>query len=225
MSFRSETSATLRSLALLAFALACSIAQAALVTPGQQDIPIEEIAFEFTPPVVQQTADFSLSVPGGGTVTVRLTDAVGLVDGAYAFETRFIVLSAPVGLVVDKAVRTNYAGFTTDARPEPDRGGDAVPTTATRSPSPGSGVQFNFVGDQQVAAGTNGSSFFAILTNATDYEKVGELQLGMGDLLLPPIAVFSPVPEAEQWVVLLAGIGLLVALTRRRGLRRSGRPI
>jgi hypothetical protein len=204
----------------VAATLCCSPANATLVSPGERDIPIHDVAFELAI-VDEKSRPFRLDQ---GQLEGVVTDLVELVNGSYAFETRVVITKAPQGFLVDRVLRTDYGYFTTDARPEPDRLGVQFPLTASRSILPGSTLQFNFLtdeSDQRIPVGAAGSSFFAILTDATAYAEVGQLWLGSGDQpLFGPITVFSPidspVPEPAQATLLLAGVALLIAISRSR---------
>jgi hypothetical protein len=198
--------------AVLAVALWFPLAHAEVVLPGQSNVSISEHSFEFGV-VEQKPRDFNF-----GGVSAHIIDSVLSVNGFLAFETQITILSAPSGFLLDQVSRTNYAGFTTDAQPEPDRGGVLFPETANRSDLPGATVTFNFLADQRVPV-DGISSFFVILTNATNYREVGELRLGSGGEFFGPLTVFSPVaaiPEPGQWFFLMGGIGLLGAMSRRR---------
>jgi hypothetical protein len=202
----------------LAATLCCSFANATLVTPGDSNVPIHDVVFDPTT-IDQKSRPFQLD---HGRIEGVLTDLVERVNGSYAFETRVVITKAPEGFLVDRVLRTDYGGFTTDARPEPDRLGVQFPLTASRSTLPGATVQFNFLSDQSVQripVSPAGSSFFAILTDATAYAEVGQLRLGSGvQPLFGPITVFSPirspVPEPAPATLLLAGAALLIALSR-----------
>jgi len=200
------------SVAVFAAALWFPVAHAAVVLPGQSNVPIAEISFDIDV-VEQKLRPFTF-----GAVSGTIVDSVLTVNGFLAFETQVLIGPAPDDFLIDRVLRTNYAGFTTDARPEPDRGGSQFPETADRSDLPGSAVTFNFLGDHRISAPDDSSSF-VIITNATSYREVGELRLGSGNNLFGPITVFSPVaaiPEPGQWFVLLAGLGLLGAIPRLR---------
>jgi len=219
MSITPKTTLTLRAVGALAATLLCSAAQATIVVPGGDVSIVPEEFFEGTR-VVTTPRSFSVAF-GSGTISGTVRDNLFLLPGdVYGFETQLIISQAPAGVSVDKVVRTDYAGFTTDARPEPDLGGSQEPTRASRSASPGSSVSFIFLGDNKVTVGPSGSTAFVILTNAPDFAEVGQLRLGSGDTFSDPIAVYSPVgvpvPEPAQWLTIVAGLGLLGTLARRR---------
>src|SRR3954447_7128425 len=127
-------------------------ANAEVVLPGQSNVAISESSFDFDA-IEQKTRNFTF-----GDVSGQVIDSVISVNGFLAFETQILILSAPSGFLLDQVSRTNYAGFTTNAQPEPDRGGVLFPETANRSNLPGSTVTFNFLANERVPAGGSGSS-------------------------------------------------------------------
>jgi hypothetical protein len=236
MSFNWKTPSVRCAFSLVAVALCITSVRAAVIEPGQQNVRIRDIAFD-PMAVDSKERDLPISIPGVGSFNIHVIDVVFSVDGLLGFGTQVRIDIPPPGdpqlpadFKLDRILRTNYAGFSTDARPQPDVGGFFSPATASRSPFPGSPfpgstVQFNFlehdplnpnIVDMRIAPGVGGSSFFVILTNATRYAEVGQLQAGSGDLLFGPLSVFSPIPEPGQWAMLLAGLGLLVTVIRRR---------
>jgi len=201
------------SAAVFAASLWFPVAHATVVLPGQSNVPIADLSFDFDP-VVQKSRTFDF-----GGFAGHVIDSVISVNGFLAFETQVVIDSAPSNALIDQVRRTHYTGFTTDARPEPDRGGGLFPETTDRSDLPGDAVTFNFLGNQRLGSGS-ATSFFVVLTNATNYREVGELRLGSGGEFFGPLTVFSPVaaiPEPGQWLFLLTAAGLLAALSRRRG--------
>src|SRR5689334_20244653 len=122
--------------AALLVALWFPLANAEVVLPGQSNVPIAEHSFDFDV-VEQKPRDFNF-----GGVFAHVVDSVISVNGFLAFETQVSIVSAPSGFLLDQVARTDYAGFTTNAQPEPDRGGPLFPETANRSGLPGSTVTF-----------------------------------------------------------------------------------
>jgi hypothetical protein len=203
--------AALRIAAVLLALLFSGLANATLLAPGDTNVPIIEKAFDATP-IIQKSRPFTF-----GNVSGTVTDAVISVDGFLAFETQVTLTDAPSTFSVDQILRTSYAGFTTDARPETDRGGPRAPSFGDRS-ADGSIVSFDFT---DAITTTGSSSFFVILTNATKFAETGTLQLGSGGELSPSITVFTPVasvPEPSECAMLVVA-GALLALRLRRSRR------
>jgi hypothetical protein len=207
----------------LVAAVACSAAApAAIILPGQHDVPIRERTFDNIA-VIDAARSFAFDT-ALGHVEGQITDAVRDVDGKYAFITRVLLTQAPAGFSINQVLRTDYAGFLTDARPQPDLGGLERPRTAGRSDAPGSSVEFNFLPGEEITLAES-SSYFAILTDATEYTE-GQLRLRAGNELLGPITVFSPfrsvVPEPQQWILLIAG-AVLMAMRVYAAFKRPAR--
>lgn len=201
--------AALRIAAVLLALLSSGLANATVLFPGDTNVPIIEKAFDATP-IIQKSRAFTF-----GNVSGTVTDAVISVDGFLAFETQVTLTDAPSTFSVDQVLRTSYAGFTADARPETDRGGPHAPSFGDRS-ADGSVVSFDFTDGITT---TGSSSFFVILTNATKFAETGTLQLGSGGELSPPITVFTPiaaaVPEPSEYAMLVIAGGLLALRLRR----------
>jgi hypothetical protein len=212
----------------LAVAVVCMTvwqsAHAIILAPGDDKIHIFEEIFDSTQ-VISKTRAFSIDLGSGQTAEGHITDRVLRLDtGFLGFETRIFVDSAPGSFFIDKAGRSSFADFITDVRTEPDRGGSFTPDTASRSIISGSDVQFNFTGDP-LPVNPQGTSFFAILTNATEYAETGLFRAGYlsgtNAKLSVPITVFAPagpgttpVPEPTTWGMLIAGLLMLGAIAR-----------
>jgi hypothetical protein len=198
-------------------ALWCISVAAEPLAPGATNVPIVEQHFEINP-VAQTSRLFKFTVDMH-VISGNVVDIVHRQpNGTLVFETEVTIdpVAQPT-FEIDRVGRTKYEGFSTDAFPEPDRGGSLFPETADRSAS-GSQVTFNFLNGNRLLEDGAPSSFFAISTDATRYAEVGELFLhiaGVGSL--PGIPVYSPVPEPAHVAWLLAGGTLLVLSLRRRG--------
>jgi len=223
MRLNADIGSALRACLYFLLTLSCSVAHAVVINPGQSVTFTKEEPFdpsEHAPPPSFANRPFTIDFGGGSILHGHIIDNVLIVNGTLAFETEvFIDSGAPSG-ALQSLSRTNYAGFTTDVRPEPDRGGSLVPNQAQRSALSGSSVQFNFDNSTPPDIRGSSSSFFAILTNATQFAEVGTFQVGVGGYLSDPLPVFSPVgvpvPEPTAWVTLLAGIGLMAGIALRR---------
>jgi hypothetical protein len=217
-----DIGSALRTCLFLLLTLSCSLTYAVVINPGQSVTFGKEEPFdpsEHAPPPSFANRPFSIDFGGGSILQGHIIDNVLIVNGTLAFETEVFIDSGPSG-ALQSLSRTNYAGFVTDVRPEPDRGGSLVPNQAQRSSPPGSSVQFNFDNSTPPDIRGSSSSFFAILTDATQFAEVGTFQVGVDGRFSDPLPVFSPVgvpvPEPTAWLTLLAGIGLAAATAVRR---------
>jgi len=231
----SKLSATALGAALLVSVLPSAFA--VVLNPGAS-VPLNGTTAALEPALAGTALEdamrpWTISTPQGdiaGWVQDRVVRETA--SGTLDFTTRIFVDKVPTtpgGVTpppfsgIELAARSIYSNFTTDVNWRIDGLGNTAPTEAART-ADGSSVAFVFGGQRVTPADLpDGSRFFHIKTNATDYDAMGWLNLGsnqgMGPNFTTWLRVFqpiTPIPEPGAWAMLLAGIVGVIGVARRR---------
>lgn len=193
---------------------------ALILGPGQAGSP--DVIDLTSQPVIapQVNRPFSISLSGGGVISGVVADRVVLTtDGRYAFEAKVILdPSATTSTAgINQVIRSNFSAFPFVEAAWEDL--DVInlfpPTNAARNAT-GSNVGFTFPTPINVPPNANTDWPAFVVVTAPTPIALNEMRLVSGDFS-DVIQVWSPVPEPQTWVALLAGVGLLA------GLRRASR--
>ncbi len=159
---------------------------------------------------------FSFETWDHKTVSGLLQDrVVHSIDGTYDFYSRIILDRTSDPLSLYRVDRIGFAGYATNVGWRTDGVGDYAPTEFSRDIS-GDTIDFNF--NMVPLTGGQSTKFFFIDTNASSYNLSGRFT-DYSNLNFAGIA--APVPEPESYAMLLAGLGLLGLMARRRRVRQD----
>jgi hypothetical protein len=127
------------------------------------------------------------------------------------FAYRFDNLDGADDSQIDRVTIKGFNSFTTKVAYN-DSVGDIAPDTAHRSLS-GRTIGFSF--EDGVSAG-NSSNWLIVFTNAPAFARSGPVRLYEDGADVATTSAAIPVPEPETFAMLIAGLGLLGFIARRR---------
>ncbi len=149
-------------------------------------------------------------------VSGQLQDrVVHSVDGTYDFYSRVILDVDSAAFSLYRVDRIGFAGYATNVGWRSDGLGNYAPNEFSRDLG-GSTIDFNF--NMAPLTGGQSTKFFFIDTNATSYNLSGRFSDYSS---LNFMAIAAPVPEPESYAMLVAGLGLLGLMARRRRARQD----
>ncbi len=206
------------------FALSCAFlapynASAVLFAPGESKAvdPFNFPGLVMADPLRPFAIDFGGGVTLSGKVQDRVTRQA---DGTLAFSTYIRDITGAAGSVITAFGRGSFFDPTLQVTWDPTSLGSATPSLGQRSTDGKTMTFFYDPGFSITTPTADGNKFVDIRTAETQFAQIGDMfieargpnaQFGSTKL-----SVFAPVPEPGTYVLMLAGIGMLVWSAHRR---------